>query len=97
MLLLPAEPSFLLSCLGSSLVVVGWLWLLLNATSFESADKQSKYLAYYHGGYGIGATISPLIATSIVNSGSAGIFLFDLIGFNGNHSNQFIFLLPKCR
>lgn len=32
-------------------------------------DKQSKYLAYYHGGYGIGATISPLIATGMVNSG----------------------------
>ena len=32
-------------------------------------DKQSTYLSYYHGGYGIGATIAPLIATSMVNRG----------------------------
>ena len=44
-------------------------------------DKQSKYLAYYHGGYGIGATISPLIATSIVNSGvSWNLFYLILLG-----------------
>ncbi|KAI5957913.1 hypothetical protein CANMA_004345 [Candida margitis] len=32
-------------------------------------DKQSTYLSYYHGGYGIGATVAPLIATSMVNRG----------------------------
>ncbi|EGV60751.1 MFS general substrate transporter [Yamadazyma tenuis ATCC 10573] len=32
-------------------------------------DKSSKYLAAYHGCYGIGATISPLIATVIVSAG----------------------------
>lgn len=32
-------------------------------------DKQSKYLAFFHGSYGIGATISPLIAATMVNHG----------------------------
>ncbi|KAK6457201.1 major facilitator superfamily domain-containing protein [Scheffersomyces xylosifermentans] len=32
-------------------------------------DKVSTYLSYLHGGYGIGATISPLIATSMVGAG----------------------------
>lgn len=40
-----------------------------NVIFLSRLDKQSKYLAYYHGGYGIGATISPLIATGMVNSG----------------------------
>lgn len=32
-------------------------------------DKNSKYLAFFHGSYGIGATISPLCATTMVNRG----------------------------
>lgn len=39
-------------------------------------DKQSTYLSYYHGGYGIGATISPLIATSMVNRGIAWHYVY---------------------
>ncbi|RCK54453.1 Bypass of stop codon protein 6 [Candida viswanathii] len=39
-------------------------------------DKQSKYLAYYHGGYGIGATISPLIATGMVNNGATWNYFY---------------------
>ena len=65
-------------------VLLWWLWVGYGCCSMQHLlsrlDKQSKYLAYYHGGYGIGATISPLIATSIVNSGSAGIFYLILLG-----------------
>ncbi|GMF07257.1 unnamed protein product [Ambrosiozyma monospora] len=32
-------------------------------------DKSSLYLGYFHGGFGIGATVSPLIATAMVNAG----------------------------
>lgn len=32
-------------------------------------DKQSKYLAMFHGSYGVGATVSPLFATFMVNRG----------------------------
>lgn len=60
------------------LVVVGFFFggiglaiVLAQANIFLSKlDKQSKYLAFFHGSYGIGATVSPLIATVMVNSGA---------------------------
>ncbi|KAI5952394.1 hypothetical protein KGF54_003261 [Candida jiufengensis] len=39
-------------------------------------DKQSKYLAFYHGTYGVGATVSPLVATSMVNKGIKWHFFY---------------------
>ncbi|SGZ48258.1 CIC11C00000002996 [Sungouiella intermedia] len=36
---------------------------------FSKLDKNSKYLAFMHGAYGVGATLSPLLATSMVNHG----------------------------
>lgn len=33
-------------------------------------DKASTYLGYYHGAYGMGACIGPMLATAMVNSGA---------------------------
>ncbi|CAI5759016.1 unnamed protein product [Candida verbasci] len=45
-------------------------------------DKQSAYLSVYHGAYGLGATISPLIATSMVTKGIKwNYFYFIALGF----------------
>lgn len=49
---------------------VGLAIVLAQVNVFLSKlDKQSKYLAFFHGSYGIGATISPLAATSMINHG----------------------------
>lgn len=69
--------SIILSGGPYPLVVVGFFFggiglaiVLAQANVFLSKlDKQSKYLAFFHGSYGIGATVSPLIATAMVNSG----------------------------
>ncbi|GME76509.1 unnamed protein product [Ambrosiozyma monospora] len=46
-------------------------------------DKSSLYLGYFHGGFGIGATVSPLIATAMVNAGCRwSFFFFILVGFS---------------
>lgn len=45
-------------------------------------DKQSKYLAFFHGSYGVGATVSPLFATLMVNHGVKwNFFYIILVGF----------------
>lgn len=36
---------------------------------FSKLEKNSKYLAFFHGLYGIGATVSPFLATTMVNHG----------------------------
>lgn len=59
------------------LIVVGFFFnglglanVLAQANIFLSKlDKSSLYLSYFHGTYGLGATISPLIATTMVNNG----------------------------
>ncbi|ODV68128.1 MFS general substrate transporter [Hyphopichia burtonii NRRL Y-1933] len=49
---------------------IGLAIVLTQANVFLSKlEKQSKYLSFFHGSYGIGATISPLVATSMVNAG----------------------------
>lgn len=42
-------------------------------------SKQSKYLALFHGVYGVGATVSPLAATSMVNAGITWHFYYLII------------------
>ncbi|ODV82396.1 MFS general substrate transporter [Suhomyces tanzawaensis NRRL Y-17324] len=39
-------------------------------------EKQSKYLSFNHGSYGTGATVSPLIATGMVNAGVKWHFFY---------------------
>lgn len=59
------------------LIVVGFFFggiglaiVLAQSNVFLSKlDKNSKYLAFFHGSYGIGATASPLAATTMVNNG----------------------------
>lgn len=55
--------SFFLSGIGLAVV-------LAQVNVFLSRlDKSSKYLSFFHGSYGIGATASPLYATAMVNRG----------------------------
>ncbi|CUM65975.1 uncharacterized protein PRCAT00003629001 [Priceomyces carsonii] len=56
---------------------MGLATVLAQSNVFLSRlDKLSKFLSFFHGSYGIGATVSPLIATSIVNSGIAWHFVY---------------------
>lgn len=49
---------------------VGIAIVLTQSNIFLSKlEKLSKYLSFFHGSYGVGATISPLAATSLVTSG----------------------------
>lgn len=49
---------------------VGIAIVLTQSNIFLSKlDKLSKYLSFFHGSYGIGATVSPLAATSLVTGG----------------------------
>lgn len=49
---------------------IGLAVVLAQVNVFLSRlDKGSTYLGYFHGSYGIGATISPLFATTMVNNG----------------------------
>lgn len=49
---------------------IGLAVVLAQSNVFLSKlDKNSMYLAFFHGSYGVGATVSPLLATTMVNSG----------------------------
>lgn len=49
---------------------VGLAIVLAQSNVFLSRlDKNSKYLAFFHGSYGVGATVSPLLATTMINKG----------------------------
>lgn len=57
---------------------------------FTRLNDLSKYLSLFHGSYGLGATLSPLVATAMVNSGvkwhyfyliTLGFMLFNGINF----------------
>lgn len=49
---------------------IGLAVVLAQVNIFLSRlDKSSKYLSFFHGSYGVGATISPLYATAMVNHG----------------------------
>lgn len=49
---------------------LGFAIVLAQSNVFLSKlDKNSKYLSFFHAGYGLGATISPLIATAAVERG----------------------------
>lgn len=42
-------------------------------------DKLSKYLSFYHGSYGAGATVAPLLATLLVSSGAPWHYFYLLL------------------
>lgn len=49
---------------------VGIAIVLAQSNVFLSRlDKNSKYLAFFHGSYGVGATVSPLLATTMIDNG----------------------------
>lgn len=80
------------------LIVVGFFFggmgfaicLSQSNVFFTRLNDLSKYLSFYHGCYGLGATIAPLVATAMVNAGiewhffyfiSLGIMVFNGVNF----------------
>lgn len=74
-----------------ALVAVGFFFGGLGAatnSSFQNIflsrfQKSSVYLGYFHGAYGLGACLGPLIATAMVNSGAKwSHFYFIMLAFS---------------
>lgn len=51
----------------------------LSQTNIFISNVDPVYLAYLHGSYGIGATVSPLLATSMVNRGVKWCYFYALL------------------
>ena len=79
--------SIVLSGCPFPLVVVGFFFggiglatVLAQGNVFLARmDKLSKYLSFYHGSYGAGATVAPLLATLLVSSGAPWHYFYLLL------------------
>lgn len=66
-LIVASGGPFPLIVVGFFLGGVGFAITFSRTTVFlNKLDKSSKYLSFFHGGYGLGATISPFLATTMI-------------------------------
>lgn len=71
---------FPLVCVGFFAIGIGLALVLAQSNIFLSKlENPSKYLAFFHGSYGAGATISPLAATSMLNRGLKWNYVFIIL------------------
>lgn len=82
---------FVFSGFGNGLEDGGWnAWI-------GNMENANELLGFLHGAYGLGATISPLIATSMVTKGSLPWYTFYYLMASSSSLEAYLYYVERSR